>query len=156
MTPDIYICDCGQEANVPTGNGLPAGWISKQVRGVMGPRTVVMCTACSEFEDILVPTSFDGDRTHDNSSAINDEELRPIPRCTGKALPLWQISLIFNSEKGAVESTVIVRAENPIVAMNVVELIDRFRMAELVSIVVTPAPLVAPLVAVTMPDRIAA
>lgn len=137
-----YICHCTRQANVAAHDpAMPAGWELRTVRKFDGGSfETALCDDCVAFENSLSPAEVDilDGRSHDSSSAINDEPAK-ILGCT-KSHRLWQIRLIFHSDKGAVESTVLLAAENPVAAAKILPMISRHRMDELVSIIITPAP----------------
>lgn len=168
LAPAIYICACGAEARNKLGMGLPKGWHERKVMKAFQaePETVILCEDCARFEAALAsyegPARFnaipgtDADtgpelvegRTHGNDSAVDDaegvaEQQRPSRSGVGSLRRnLWKITLIFHTDKGTVETTLHLGAPSPLDAAQLLPaMLPAQRKAELVSVIVTPAPL---------------
>jgi hypothetical protein len=171
----LYACTCEREAVTPVGAGLPAGWELRDIpKFDGGTYQMPLCPGCVAFEASLSPAEaqYLGERTHDNSSAVDDETppavwpifglhasdmgadaaaVKPVPnratpiRTAKTGYRLWQATLTFHTDKGAAESKVIVGADDSAQAVHMaLATIDPMRRAELVSIHITPAPLGVP------------
>jgi hypothetical protein len=158
----LYACTCEREAITPVAAGLPAGWELRDIRKFDGGTyQMPLCPDCVAFEASLSPAEaqYLGERTHDNSSAVDDETppavwpifglheqdavvaLKPVKT----KYRLWQATLTFHTDKGATESKVIVGADDSAQAVQMaLATVDPMRRAELVSIHITPAPLSVP------------
>lgn len=99
------------------------------------------------------------DRTHDSTSAIDDE---PSEQKTVRTEPVevpsfgtkprfYKVTLTFHTDKGAVISDLIIAAANAKEAAKIIDAVDPFHSGELVSIIITPAPLDAYLTTVPHP-----
>lgn len=110
------------------------------------------------------PKTTEGDPT----SAIDDEPAQPKPsadgkweltpgkhwRGTGQKNRFYKVTLTFHTDKGAVISDLIIAASNAAEAAKIIDAVDPFHSGELVSIIITPAPLDAYFTAVPHPaDR---
>lgn len=153
---DTYICTrCDIQRHTPVGFGLPNGWQMARYRPAsqnefgIGP----CCTDC--LPTILALQS--DQRTHDSTSAIDDEpseqktvrtepvgleeEATPQQPSFGTKPRFYKVTLTFHTDMGAVISDLIIAAANAKEAAKIIDAVDPFHSGDLVSIIITPAPL---------------
>ena len=147
MPRSIYTCICEREG-VGTVGVPPVGWrMVTRSTDIWGDTP--QCPDCIAFAASV--SAAEPDRTHDSSSAVNDDEpaviaLRAyhpdnIKRPAARIGNLWQATLIFHDDKGVVESKGIIAAPNPLDASDLLRaMVPSYRIADLVSIIITPPP----------------
>lgn len=143
IVTDTYVCTiCTTEGLSARCDGLPIGWKKQKIRVPENLcwENAILCPDCIAFQG-------QRERTHDSSSAINDDpptpaapEISAFARITPPRERKWHITVLFHTDKGVVESGSTVIAPNPLAAIDELQVVWS-RLHEMFSITVTPAPL---------------
>jgi hypothetical protein len=152
MELHTHICSrCNAEYNVGNATLIPDGW---QWHGGK-----LICGDCNTAASFMAHSSADDQRTHDATSAIDDEPAarpnltthcasdksgRNIASWKGaKGQRLWQVDIERHTDKGVTNTECIVAAAHCVAALWIIPARDPITMAEIVAISIKPASTMA-------------